>query len=373
MNQVTARYWRHFDFPLLTAVLLLVMVGIAFIYSASRSTLSPGTPLEDIPAFRQLLFATMGLTAMAILAMTDYRILGNLAPALYVTTLAALVAVLVFGDSSFGARRWIDLHFILLQPSEIAKLMLIIVLAKFLAASHEKLRRLPVFLASFALILVPAMLVYRQPDLGTLVIIGLVWLVMVIFAGARWLHLGGLGLAAGSLAPLAYSGLLQDYMRERLRIFLDPASDPLGAGYNMLQAEISIGSGGLFGKGFGQGTQSQLDFLRVKSTDFLFSVLGEEIGFVGALMVLSLFLVLLFRGLRVATLARDPFGRYVAIGIVAAILFQLFINIGVNIRLLPVTGVPLPLVSQGGTSLLSNLLALGLLQSIVMRHRSLEF
>jgi rod shape determining protein RodA len=196
---------------------------------------------------------------------------------------------------------------------------------------------------------------------------------MVIMAGVRWFYIGMLGLGAGIAAPLIYFILLRDYMRERFTSFLDPAGDPLGTGYNILQSEIGVGSGGFWGKGFTQGTQSQLHFLRVQSTDFIFSVVGEELGFVGAVILLALFGLLLFRGLRVIALSRDVFGRLLATGIVTMILIEVFINIGVNVRLLPVTGIPLPFISYGGSSLLTLFIALGILQSILLRHKRVEF
>jgi len=230
-----------------------------------------------------------------------------------------------------------------------------------------------VFLTSLALVALPAALVMAEPDMGTAIIFGAIWAGMVLVAGARPQHLAMLFGFLLSSIPFVTLAVLGDYQRDRLVLFFNPNSDPLGGGFNILQAEISVGSGGLFGKGLTEGTQTQLDFLQTPTTDYIFSVLGEELGLLGAIVLLSLFTALLFRALRVASLARDQFGRLLATGVAIMILFQVFINIAVNIRLLPVTGLPLPFVSQGGSSLIMLFAAVGLLQSILVRHRQLEF
>jgi rod shape determining protein RodA len=196
---------------------------------------------------------------------------------------------------------------------------------------------------------------------------------MITVAGANWRQIAGLLTAVLIAIPFAFIGLVSDYQRERIDLWLDPASDPLGAGFQALQARIGIGSGGMFGKGLTQGTQTQLEYLRTQSTDYIFSVLGEELGFVGALVLIALFVLLLWRGIRAAELSRDMFGRLLAAGIVTSILLQTFINIGVNVGLLPVAGIPLPFVSQGGSSLITLFIALGILQSILLHHRSFSF
>jgi rod shape determining protein RodA len=216
-------------------------------------------------------------------------------------------------------------------------------------------------------------MVFAQPDLGSSVVFAAIWLGMITVAGADWRHILGLITACLIAIPFAFLGLVNDYQRERIALWLDPASDPLGAGFQALQARIGIGSGGLFGKGLTQGTQTQLEYLRTQTTDYIFSVLGEELGFVGAVILIALFALLLWRGIRAAELSRDMFGRLLAAGIVTSILVQTFINIGVNVGLLPVTGIPLPFVSQGGSSLITLFIALGILQSILLRHRPFTF
>lgn len=366
------RLWRYFDVPMFMAAAALVGLGIALIYSASYPTEAELGNWES-PVTRQILYGLVGLVLMVVVAAVDYRTYGNFAPTLYAVVLSLLVIVLASGRLTYGAKRWIDLIVFPLQPSEVAKPLLAIVVAKFLADRQEEVKSSGVFAGSLLLLALPMALVYLQPDLGTAAVFSAVWLGMAIMSGMSIKHLGGLVLLIILGAPLAYKFLMHPYMQERLWTYFNPSADPLGAGYNILQSEISVGSGGLLGRGFMNGTQTQLHFLRIQKTDFIFSVLGEELGFVGAVLLFSLFVILLFRGLRTVVLAQDLFGRLLATGIVMVILMQAFINVGANIRLLPVTGVPLPFISYGGSSLISFLFSLGVLQSIIMRHRRLEF
>jgi rod shape determining protein RodA len=251
----------------------------------------------------------------------------------------------------------------------VTKLVLIVVLAKYFSDRQESMASLKTFVASLLIALVPTALVLAEPDLGSAVILLAIWLTMVIMAGARFTHVLGLIASCAIAMPFLLIGVINDYQRERIATFLDPESDPLGSGFNTLQSEIGIGSGGLFGKGLTEGTQTQLDYLRTQTTDYIFSVLGEELGFLGAMVLFALFVILLLRGLQSASLCPDPFGRLIATGVVTFILFQVFINVGVNIRLLPVTGIPLPFISQGGSSLVTLFIALGILQSIRIHKR----
>jgi rod shape determining protein RodA len=288
---------------------------------------------------------------------------------LYVGLIMALIFVLTLGAAEFGSRRWIPIFGTQVQPSEIGKLIVILVLAKYLSDNHEKVKTLPVFLTSLGIAAIPAMLVFAEPDLGSASIFLFVWLGMVIMAGADMRHVLGLIGMVIAAAPFAMIAVITEYQRERITTFLDPAADALGAGFNILQAEIAIGSGGLLGRGLGEGSQTQLNYLGTQTTDYIFSVLGEELGFAGAMLLFGLFILLLFRGLRAATISQDSFGRMIAVGIVIFILFQTFINIGVNIRLFPVTGIPLPFISAGGSSLITLFIAIGLLESVVLRHK----
>ena len=364
---------RHFDYGLLLLAGVLVAYGGLLIYSASLTAYPDGIAGLSHPVAKQAMFAVFGLMMMALIAWMDYRVFGQMAPALYALAILILVAVLFLGESTFGSRRWITVGGTQIQASEVAKLLMIISLAHFLADRQRQITRVRVFLTSLALAVLPAALVMAEPDMGTAIIFGAIWVGMVIMAGARVRHvliLIGFLLAAIPFAALAVLG---GYQRDRIALFFNPNSDPLGGGYNILQGEISVGSGGIFGKGLTNGSQTQLDFLQTPATDYIFSVLGEELGLIGALVLLALFTALLFRTIRVASLARDQFGRLLATGIAIMILFQVFINIAVNIRLLPVTGIPLPFVSQGGSSLIMLFVALGLLQSVLLRHRQLEF
>lgn len=360
------RTWIHFDWVLLLASLLLVGYGLVLIYSAIWST----QELSFIQ--RQVIFTFMGLAVMLLAAMSDYRFLETLHRPLYILALISLVAVFLVGQTAFGAQRWLDLQFLPLQPSELAKVLVIITMAKYLS-EEERNRGLRGIVLSGLVVALPIILIYLQPSLGTAISLGVIWIVMVLIAGARLRYLGLLLLLFLLLIPIAWNYLLADYMKERILVFLNPQEDPLGAGYNTNQALIAVGSGGLLGKGFLSGSQSQLHFLRVRHTDYIFSVLGEEWGFVGVVILLGLLAILLWRILRAAELARDGFGRLIAAGIAAMIGFQAFVNIGMNLGLVPAVGIPLPFISYGGSSLVAMFLALGLVQSIVMRHRKLEF
>lgn len=365
--------WRYFDLLLLLSVLLLVGAGVAAIYSAAYPNESAMALSWQHPAVRQAAYALIGLLLMLSVSSMDYRLYSGLAIVVYAASVLSLVVVLVVGSEAYGAKRWIDLSFAQLQPSEFAKLGLILGLAKFFSHNEERCERFWVMLASLGIAGLPAALVYMQPDMGSAAVLGAIWLGMALMAGVRVIHIGILMSVAILSLPAVYKFLLRPYMQERIAIFLDPSKDPLGSGYNTLQSEIGVGSGGFWGKGFLNGTQSQLDFLRVQNTDFIFSVLGEEMGFVGATALLFLFTVLLFRALRGAMISRDSFGRLIATGVVVLIMFQAFINIGVNVRLVPVTGIPLPFISTGGTSLMSLMIAIGIVQSIIMRHERLKF
>ncbi|MBI2885576.1 MAG: rod shape-determining protein RodA [Chloroflexi bacterium] len=364
---------RHqYDLWILLTPLALVLIGLVLLYSASYPQ-ELGGPVMESPPGRQALYALVGFALLLLVARLDYRLLGNAAPGLYALVIVLLGLVLVLGAAAYGSRRWLDLGLFPLQPSELAKPVVALALAKYFAESKGEVGRLRTFVGSLAIVGLPMSLVYFQPDLGTAIVFAVMWLGIAIMGGARLWHLA---LTAGALvvtAPPAYFFVLKGYMQERIHLFLDPTGDPLGAGYNILQSEISVGSGGLLGKGLLNGTQSQLHFLRVQQTDFIFSVLGEELGFLGALLVFALFALLLLRGVRIATEARDDLGRLLATGVVIALLAQVFINVGVNIRLLPVTGIPLPLISFGGNSLLSVLLSLGVLQSVYAHRQRVDW
>jgi len=366
------RLWRNFDFLLLAATLALVGLGVAMIYSATYSPEVVGGVLNR-PFIRQLIYAALGLCLTFLVAGIDYHFLADIQRPIYAIAILSLAAVFIIGRVLHGAQRWIDFRLFPFQPSELAKVLLVIVLAKYMADWQRRGNQLVNIFTSLALVSLPMVLIYLQPDLGTALVLAAVWLAMILMAGVRPLYILLLGLVALPTVPFIWLFVLKDYMRERFIIFLDPQLDPLGAGYNALQARISIGSGGLVGQGFMNGTQSQLHFLRVRHTDFIFSVLGEELGFVGALLLLLLMLIVLLRMVRVASIAGDNFGQLIATGVVTIILSQSFVNIAVNTGLLPTTGVPLPFVSYGGSSLVTLFIGQGLVQSVALRHRKIEF
>jgi rod shape determining protein RodA len=361
---MTRRLWRSFDWVLMGTATLLIIYGIAMISSATRGT-------EELADYwqRQAIFAVSGLALMLLVAAFDYRFYENLHRPLYILTIVLLIVVFVIGEITHGAQRWIGSRGV--QPSELAKVVVIIGLAKLLADHDGEMDQFRYLLLSIGYVLLPIGLIYLQPDLGTALTLIFIWLTMAIMAGMRLLHLGALTLAGAVASPVVWL-TLQDYMRERILLFVNPQGNPDDY-YNVQQALISIGSGGWLGKGFGNGTQSQLHFLRVRHTDFIFSVIGEELGLLGAIVLFALFVILLWRILRVTTMAQDPFGRLICIGVAAVIFLQTTVNIGVNLGLLPVTGLPLPFVSYGGSSLWTFLLALGLVESVAMRHKKLDF
>lgn len=364
------RLWKNFDILLLLLTIGITALGVALIYSASFSA-EAAEPLRERNFFRQALFCLSGLLILLLAASIDYHLLEHVHWLIYAATLGILGLVVVVGQVGFGAQSWLSMRRAI-QPSELAKVLLIVVLAKYLSDHEEQRQRLDWLLFSALLVGPVVFLVYRQPDLGTATVLVAIWLGMVFAAGARLLHFALLGVGLGAIGPVVWFSL-KDYMKQRILVFVNPASDVSGISYNAQQARISIGSGGWLGKGFLHGTQSQLYFLRVRHTDYVFSVLCEELGFVGALILLLLLLVLLWRILRAASLAQDTFGRLIACGVATMIFFQSFVNIAVNVGLLPVTGLTLPLVSYGGSSLWATLFGIGLVESVVMRHKKLEF
>ncbi len=356
--------WRHFDPLILVTALALAGYGALVIYSASLPRGAEGIVLSSAVQ-RHILFAAIGAIVMVAMTRIDYRLIDALGWFAYGFGILVLVAVLFVGSAEFGSRRWFDLGFTVVQASEIGKLMTIIGLAKFLTDYRDRLHEFRFFALSLAVAALPAGLVFIEPDAGSAVVFMALWLVMTLFAGVRIRHyliLFAIGLC---LIPVGLAAGVQDYQRDRIRAFLDPESDPQGAGFNVIQAETSVGSGGLWGQGLTEGTQTQLDFVRIQTTDFIFSVLSEELGFVGAMALFALFLLLLFRMLRVISQAGEPLGQLLAVGMVTIIGVQVFINVAINIRLIPVTGIPLPFISTGNSSLLVFFFGLGLLQSVL--------
>lgn len=352
-------------------MVFLVALGLLVIWSTSfKATKVAG--YTDV--MHQAVFAVLGLVAFFAAARSDYRAWAKLANWLYGIMIGLLVAVLVVSHAVLGAQRWISFGFFQFQPSEFAKLILIVVLAKFFAQHYDKLEQ-PKYLAlSLAYLVVPMALVMKQPDLGTALVLVAIWLAMALTSRVRKLHLLVLAGVGVALLPVGVK-MLKPFQRARLETFINPTSDPLHTGYNAVQSTITVGSGQIFGRGLAAGSQSQLNFLPslAQHTDFIFAVLNEKMGFVGGALLLLLFGVLLFRGVRIAYSAQDRFGMFLATGISAMILFHLFVNAGMNMGIAPVTGIPLPFVSYGGTSLIVGMVALGLLESVAVRRKKLQF
>jgi rod shape determining protein RodA len=364
------RGWDRFDYVMLLAALALVAYGIVLIYSGALQDYRGEMFSFASPVTRQIIFALVGIGAMLAFSRLDYHRLTHYAWALYGLSLLSLVAILAFGHTAYGSTRWFNAGPVQIQPSEFAKISAILLLARFFSERGGDARDTRALWYSLAIVLPCAALVFVQPDLGTTIAFMCIWLGVVLVAGVNRRHLLVLGAVGIALLPFIWTFGVAHYQVDRVSVLVNPYEDPLDSGYNVIQAQIAVGSGQLLGKGFTNGEQTQLRYLKVPTKDFIFSVASEEFGFVGGMGMFALFVLLLMRGVRVAQIAGDVSGQLIAVGIVILILVQAFINIAVNLSLFPVTGIPLPFVSQGGSSLVSMFVALGILQSIAMRHRS---
>ncbi len=364
--------WRAFDLQLVTYAGLLVAVGLVMAYTNSlengRLTLQSGTTFS-----RGLMWAGIGVVVFLIATAFDYRWLKTFAWPLYGAQLGLLVLTLAVGDGVSGAARWVKIGELTFQFSELAKVLMIIVLANYLGSRQGRLDSLPSILGACVLVGPPLALVMLQPDLGTSLVFAAILAGMLWMSGAslKWLTI--LAGAVVAMIPFVWANVLRDYQKARLTAFLDPSADIQGSGYQLHQAQIAIGSGGWIGKGLTNGTQGQGDYLPVQTTDFVFAVLGEELGFVGGVVVFLLFAALLWRLLVAGWRARDPFGTMFAAGMASMILFQLVVNVGMVIGIMPITGIPLPFVTHGGASLVSMSIGLGVMQSINIRQRRAEW
>ncbi len=345
--------WQRLDHLQPTLTGMLLVLGVMTVYSAHADWM------------RQLVWIILGAAAYAAMTAFDYRRLPALAPWLYGGMLALLLAVRIFGRAALGAQRWLSVGGFPLQPSELSKLLLVLVLAAYLSRMERVSWR--GFLGALGLVAPAAALILTQPDLGTTIVVVAVLVGMLFLAGARIVQLGSLAVCAVVVLPLL-PHVLHGYQRRRLEIFLNPGSDPLGAGYNLLQARIAVGAGGLFGQGWLHGLQGALGFVPERATDFVFAVYAEQFGLLGSMLLLALFGALLIRLLHAAAVAPDRFGALVAGGVFVMIFAQVVENVGMNIGLLPIAGIPLPLISYGGSATVTTLAALGLVQSMMLRR-----
>ena len=364
------RLLRRIDFALLLAAAAIVIYGLVIISSATHIN----TPGEERFWFvqRQGIFAVVNAVFAILFMNFDYRGLSQHGKKLYIFNLIMLVAVMLFGHAALGAQRWIQIGPISIQPSEFSKLIMIICLASVLEERMGKLNTIQDLLPIAFYVGLPFILVLKQPDLGTSLVFMAIFFGMVIACGMPW-RIFSLIIVTGMAAFPVLWQFMKDYQKMRIMVFLDPNVDPLGSGYHIIQSKIAIGSGMLFGKGLFEGTQSQLNFLPENHTDFIFAVVGEELGFVGAVVLLLLYLIVLWRGIQIAKDASDVFGRLLAVGITSMLAFHVLVNVGMTTGIMPVTGIPLPLMSYGISSLTTNILAIAILLNIHMHRQKFIF
>ncbi|HEB65359.1 MAG TPA: rod shape-determining protein RodA [Chloroflexi bacterium] len=378
--------WKHFDFWLLSGVILLIIFGVVMIRSAIAGNIEL---LELNLVQRQIIFALIGLAVVFLTTWIDYHLWASINRTLYLGVGGALAVLYIVGAALYGSARWFDVGFILIQPSEIAKIVIILVLAHFFARNQHRIHQPAWIVRSFLLTLGIAIWILLQPDLSTSIVLFVLWFALLWAAGlpARYVFITvGTGLAVLLISiPLVFNvilnpdslgeeGLIKPYQVQRVRNFLFTEEDArYGEAYNVEQALTTIGSGGLFGQGYGQNPQVQNRFLKVRQTDFIYAVMAGEFGFVGTTLVIALLLFVIWRCLRVAQQARDTYGALIAVGVATLLAFHALVNVGMNLKLLPVTGLPLPFISYGGSSLLSMMLGIGLVESVAIRRKQLDF
>lgn len=363
-----ARRWRDADPFMLITTLVIIGFGTITIFNADNRDIG-----INALVVRQIMYVSFGLALMVTLAAIDYHLLQSLALPIYVGAVALIALVIPFGKAIGGAKRWFDFKVILLQPSEPGKMAVIVGLAAFLAARNARMKNPLNYLWSGALVVIPAVLVFKEPDLGTSLVYLAIWFGMIIVSRTRMSYLLVTIFLMIPATKFAWDRLFHDYQRRRVLIFRDPTSDMTGDGFNIIQARVTIGQAGLVGHRFADTAREDYSLLAVKTTDFAFAHTIGNFGFIGAVALFVLFLLLIWRYLRVAHLARDEFGQFIAIGAAAMLFFQAFVNIGMNVNLLPVTGIPLPFISYGGSPLIPLLGLQGILQSILIHRQKLTF
>ena len=361
-------FWRHFDFWLLGAVIISLVFGITMI----RSAIAGNESLSEV-VIRQIIFGSLGFLVILIVSIIDYRFWSGAIVPMYIVIVIALGLLKIIGGTRFGATRWIETGLISIQPTELAKIVIILALATYFSKNDEAPKNFLWLIKSLLITLGIAVLIYIQPNLSNVIVTLALWGAMTWTSG---ISIKQLGIIIVSIVGLFFAifPFLEQYQRDRIFDFLykDPEAS-YGATYNVQQALAALASGGFFGKGYGLGSQTQLRFMKVRHTDFIFSVIGEEFGFLGTVIVLILIGFIVYRCFRAGQLARDRYGFLIAYGVAILILFQASVNIAVNLNLIPVTGVPLPFISYGGSGLLSVMLGIGLVESIIIRSKPLDF
>jgi rod shape determining protein RodA len=364
--------WRAFDLQLAAYAGLLATLGLVMAYTNSveqgQAVLSSGTTFV-----RGLMWTGIALVAFVVTTAFDYKWLKTFAWPLYGAQLGLLALTLAIGHGVGGASRWISIGPFDFQFSELAKILMIVVLANYLGARQGKLRSLTSILGACVLVVPPWILVMLQPDLGTSLVLLAILAGMLFMSGARMVWLFGMAVTVVVSLPVLWTYILRDYQKARIIAFLNPATDPQGAGYQLYQSQIAVGSGGLTGTGLTNGSQNQLNFLPVQESDFVAAIYLEELGFIGAMILLILFSALVWRLLVSGWRSKDPFGMMFASGLASMIVFQLFVNLGMVVGLMPITGIPLPFISHGGASLISLAVGLGIVQSINIRQTRAEW
>ncbi|MEN8241805.1 MAG: FtsW/RodA/SpoVE family cell cycle protein [Chloroflexota bacterium] len=358
--------WRYFDFWLLGVVAVVIIFSIAMIDSAIA-----GNPelIENDAVGRQILFAGVGFVAIILVTMMDYHFWATLGKVMYFTLILFLIIIRFSGESAFGAQRWLDVGFAVVQPSELTKITIIVVLADFFAKNKEKMHQLTWIARSLVWTLGIVILIYIQPDLSTSLTLMVIWAALLFASGLQPKHIVLFAIIAITVASIAYP-FLEPYQQSRITNFLFTNEDArYGEEYNVIQALITIGSGGWLGQGFGQGTQVQFRFLKVRHSDFIFSAIAEEFGFIGTVIVMAALFFIIYRIIRIGRNAPDTFGALICYGVATFFAFQTLVNIGMNLKILPVTGLPLPLISHGGSSLITVMLGIGLVESVAARQK----
>ncbi|MDO8886142.1 rod shape-determining protein RodA [Candidatus Oleimmundimicrobium sp.] len=358
-------WFRFIDFSLIAITTLLVVYGNLMVYSATRS--SQGDPFFYLK--KQIIFTLLGILVAVGIALLNYNWFRHYMVPLYIGNIALLLLVLLIGLTTYGATRWISIGFFNLQPSELAKIILILTLSAVLADKKGNIGKISELFTVFAYVGLPLLLIVVQPDLGTGLVLVAITLGLLFISGLKWQHaLLIFGIVVLVIFLIFQFNLLKEYQMSRLMVFFNSSADPLGAGYNLLQSKVAIGSGGFLGTGLFSGTQTGLKFLPVRHADFIFSVVGEELGFLGSSFLLGLYFILITRGLAIGASAGNLYGTLVAVGISSMWLFQVLVNVGMTMGIMPITGIPLPFFSYGGSSMLINFAGVGLLLNIYARR-----